>query len=220
MKALLFDFGGTLDSDGLTWKDRFFPLYREAGLDVPQERFDRAFYDSDDNLAKNHELDGLDLAETVALQVKDVLSNLGISSDGMAEAVSSRFTKECRSHFSRNKPLLERLAKKHKLGIVSNFYGNLSGILEREGLAPYFGAVADSAVVGAEKPAPRIFQYASCALGVETSDCLMIGDSVKRDMKGAEGMGMRHALLNPTEGPCCGAALRLKALPELEALLS
>src|SRR5258705_12732861 len=29
--ALLFDFGGTLDADGLTWKERFFALWRAEG---------------------------------------------------------------------------------------------------------------------------------------------------------------------------------------------
>ena len=30
--AILFDFGGTLDGPGLTWKTRAFRLYRSAGL--------------------------------------------------------------------------------------------------------------------------------------------------------------------------------------------
>ncbi|MBI3976278.1 MAG: HAD family hydrolase, partial [Armatimonadetes bacterium] len=35
MRALLFDFGGTLDADGVPWKDRIFTLYRAEGVDVP-----------------------------------------------------------------------------------------------------------------------------------------------------------------------------------------
>ncbi len=26
-KAILFDFGGTIDADGVAWKERFYPLY-------------------------------------------------------------------------------------------------------------------------------------------------------------------------------------------------
>jgi hypothetical protein len=46
MQSILFDFGGTLDSDGLTWLERFRAIYEEEGLACP--KLDRAFYDSDD----------------------------------------------------------------------------------------------------------------------------------------------------------------------------
>ena len=36
-KALLFDFGGTIDADGEQWLDRFFALYEDGGLDFQQE---------------------------------------------------------------------------------------------------------------------------------------------------------------------------------------
>ena len=48
IQAILFDFGGTLDSNGRHWRERFFALYREAGVKTSPEAFDRAFYDSDD----------------------------------------------------------------------------------------------------------------------------------------------------------------------------
>src|SRR4029453_18544503 len=47
--ALLFDFGGTLDGAGLTWKTRAFRLYRAAGLADPAA-FDSIFYAADDAL--------------------------------------------------------------------------------------------------------------------------------------------------------------------------
>ncbi len=30
--SVLFDFGGTLDADGIPWKERFFRLYQAEGL--------------------------------------------------------------------------------------------------------------------------------------------------------------------------------------------
>src|SRR5436190_22553911 len=50
VSVLLFDFGGTLDADGIAWKDRFFRLWREEGEDPSRETFDRAFYAADDAL--------------------------------------------------------------------------------------------------------------------------------------------------------------------------
>ena len=76
MKSVLFDFGGTLDADGTTWLDRFYPLYKEAGLDIARDDFARAFYRSDDALPERHALKGLSLKETLDLQVDQVLSEL------------------------------------------------------------------------------------------------------------------------------------------------
>jgi hypothetical protein len=42
-KALLLDFGGTLDSDGKHWLDRFIRLYKQNGLDVAPEDIKRVF---------------------------------------------------------------------------------------------------------------------------------------------------------------------------------
>lgn len=50
VKTLLFDFGGTLDADGVAWKERFHALYRAAGLDVTSDAFAPAFYAADDQL--------------------------------------------------------------------------------------------------------------------------------------------------------------------------
>src|SRR6201996_2201252 len=50
IKTLLFDFGGTLDSDGVAWKERFYAFYRSEGLDISAEAFAPAFYAADDAL--------------------------------------------------------------------------------------------------------------------------------------------------------------------------
>ncbi|MFC1679868.1 hypothetical protein ACFL2T_06630, partial [Elusimicrobiota bacterium] len=74
--TVLFDFGGTLDSDGVHWQERFYSLYKREGLSVPRDRFARAFYDSDDNLPSRFSLAGLGLEDTVRLQVECVLKHL------------------------------------------------------------------------------------------------------------------------------------------------
>src|SRR2546430_8882920 len=48
--AVLFDFGGTLDADGLAWKERVYRLFRDEGIAVERERFDALFHAADDAL--------------------------------------------------------------------------------------------------------------------------------------------------------------------------
>lgn len=219
MKSILFDYGGTLDSDGTTWLERFVPIYKEYGVEAPQERFDRAFYDSDDNLPTRFCLDGLDLEQTLRLQVREVLRVLAPDRIELTDRIAGRFAEESRAHFRRLDPVLKRLGQKFSLGIVSNFYGNLDGILRAEGLKELFSVVADSGVLGVGKPDPGIFLHAARALGSRPEDCVMVGDSVARDMKGAAGIGMKKALVcTRTEVPSAGQDWTVRSVVELESL--
>ncbi|MDP3542092.1 MAG: HAD family hydrolase [Elusimicrobiota bacterium] len=220
MKSLLFDYGGTLDADGTTWLERFQPIYKEAGLDVPQERFERAFYDADDNLHLRHALTGLDLDKTVRLQVADVLEILAPERRDLVDPVAGRFVADCRAQFKRLTPALERLAARYRLGVVSNFYGNLEGILAAEGLARHFTVVADSGVLGVIKPEPAIFLHAAKAVSASPAECVMVGDSIKRDMAGAAGVGMKRALISVAErAPDAGQDWTIRSVMDLEAAL-
>lgn len=219
MKSLLFDYGGTLDADGTTWLERFGPIYKEAGLNIPQERFERAFYDSDDNLHTRHALKGLDLAQTVRLQVEDVIAALAPDRRDLIDPIAGRFVADCRGQFKRLTPVLGRLAARYRLGIVSNFYGNLEGLLAAEGLRPFFAVVADSGVLGVTKPDAAIFLHAAGAVGAAPADCVMVGDSIKRDMKGAAGVGMKKALISvAAEPPAAGQDWTIRSVADLEAI--
>lgn len=218
--TILFDYGGTLDSDGVAWIDQFRRIYKEEGLCVPEERFARAFYDSDDHLAERFDLSGKGLAETVALQAGCMARELAPADPGLAERVARRFVADSRRAFARNRPVLERLKQRYRLGIVSNFYGNLERLLAGEGLLPLFGAVADSAVVGALKPDPAIFRWALERLGARAEGALMVGDNPRRDMAGAEALGMPHVLLSPGAAPCCARGRVIARFSELEEQLA
>ena len=210
-----------MDSDGMAWPERFFLLYRQAGIRAPQEACAKAFYRSDDALASRFPLDGLDLEQTVRLQVGCVIDELAPARPDVAERVLRGFVDDSRRQLGKNKPLLERLRRRFKLGIVSNFYGNLEGLLAREGLGALFDVVADSGRIGAMKPDKRMFLHALSALGSEPEEALMVGDSLARDMRGAEALGMPHAWLSTgRQDPCCARGTFLRTLEDLEPLLS
>lgn len=220
LKAVLFDFGGTLDSDGVPWPQRFFPIYRDLGVASDWDSYLRAFYRSDDALPARHRLPGLDLPQTIALQAAGVLEVLAPDRLDLAPEVTRRFSADSRAQFARNRPLLEALRGRFRLGIVSNFYGNLEHILQAEGLRDMFDTIADSEVVGKIKPDPAIFRYALDKLDVEPAEALMVGDSLSRDIRGAEALGMPHAWVDPAgQGPCCTSGRSIRALADLADLV-
>jgi HAD superfamily hydrolase (TIGR01549 family) len=220
VKSVLFDYGGTLDSDGATWLERFYPIYKECGVSVDRARFDRAFYDSDDGLPARHALKGLNLEQTLRLQVRDVLDAVAPEQTGLTEAIAGRFAEQSRRHFVLLKPALDRLSRRYRLGIVSNFYGNLGGILAAEGLGAHFAVVADSGVLGVQKPDPQIFLHAARALESGPEECVMVGDSVPRDIKGAAAAGMKKVLVSAkAPAPDAGQDWTVRSVSELESVL-
>ncbi len=95
--------------------------------------------------------------------------------------------------------LLDWLAGRYRLGLVSNFdYApTVRRILEEGGILERFDAVVVSDVVGWRKPSPRIFEAAFARMGVGAAECLFVGDRPEIDVAGAKGVGMDVAWFNP-----------------------
>ena len=222
ISAVLFDFGGTLDADGLAWKERVYRLFRDEGVAVGRERFDPLFHAADDALVGTIP-PTTSFDATVARLVAAVAEALGLADRGVAARVARRFVDDALGHLGDNAPLLARLARRARLGIVSNFYGNLARVCEDARIRPLFSVLVDSAQVGCAKPEPRIFLHALEALGLGPADATFVGDSLPRDMAGARAVGMRHIWLvseaAPAQDPCCRGDRVIHSLKDLEGLL-
>ena len=220
--AVLFDFGGTLDAEGLSWKERFHRLFESEGVTVEAARFDPVFYAADDALV-GAVPESFSLDETVSRVAEGVARALRPEDAGLGARVAARFLADARACFEANAPILERLACRFRLGIVSNFYGNLATVCDNAQVRRYFGVIVDSARVGLSKPDPRIFVAAVDALGIEPGRAIMVGDSLARDMAGARAAGMTHIWLTPEPArqgrPCCPGDRVIPSLRDLEGLL-
>jgi putative hydrolase of the HAD superfamily len=84
-----------------------------------------------------------------------------------------------------------------RLGVVSNSDGRVAQALDAAGLRHYFDVVIDSALVGLEKPDPRIFRAALEALAVAPEEALFVGDLYEIDVLGAQAAGIRAILFDP-----------------------
>jgi HAD superfamily hydrolase (TIGR01549 family) len=219
--AILLDFGGTLDACGVPWKERFAAAFAEAGVAPPVAVFDRAFYDADDALVGAVPRE-LGFGATVERLARDVAARLGVADDGaVARRVAARFLDDARACLEESAGVLARLSARHRLGVVSNFYGNLDAVLAETGLLPHVTVAVDSAVVGATKPDAAIFRAALGPLGVPAAEALFVGDSARRDMAGAKALGMPHVLLAPEGAAVCCAGDRVIArLAALEEIVS
>ena len=95
------------------------------------------------------------------------------------------------------KPLLTAMRGRGlKLGVISNWTGDLDEVLERVGLRDSFDFILDSARIGFEKPHPDIFHRALEHAGCDPADSLHVGDSPAHDVDGALACGLGALLLD------------------------
>jgi len=124
-----------------------------------------------------------------------------------------------------HRSLLEDLAGRYRLAVVSNFdyTPTVVGLLEAAGVADLFGTVVVSDAYGWRKPAPGIFEEALRRLGVGPDEALFVGDRADIDVAGARGVGMRAAWLNPAGQPLPAGApapdYELRDLDDLRRIL-
>lgn len=97
--------------------------------------------------------------------------------------------------------LLARIARSHRLVIVSNFDSRLRRILRDLELLHFFEALFLSCEQKLSKPDPRLFQRVSESLQVAPGTILHVGDDPECDWAGAEAAGLRHFRTGPRGRP-------------------
>lgn len=191
VRGYLFDYGGTLDGEGWHWFERTVDLHRRAGSTVPEAEIRRAFYEADRRFALEaaERRDRLQpMMERHAELQADVL---GEAFRRIAPAFVDGFVAITEEGWRAARGLFARLRPPARLGVVSNFYGNLETLLEEAGLAPSLDVVVESATVGVEKPDPEIYRIALERLDLPAREVVMVGDHFDRDVRVAKSLGMR-----------------------------
>ncbi len=99
-----------------------------------------------------------------------------------------------------------RLSETHRLFLVTNAVASVQrGRLARAEIKPYLEAAFISEEAGAQKPTKEYFDYVFAHIdGITKDNCLVIGDSLSSDIRGANNYGL----------PCCWFNPRHAANPE------
>ena len=205
--GILFDFGGTLDGDGLHWLDRFCALYRQFGFSLQRETIRAAFDFAEAEASQNGGMETAGLQEMVQRHVRSQFAKLAIDNPEARRGLAAKFAENMRVAAHSNMTLLQELAQRGlRLGVISNGCGNTAVLCDELGYSPYFTIVLDSHCVGLSKPDPRFFARAAKQIGLQPSRLLMVGDSLERDIRPAKQIGMRTAWLNPDRSMSDSAA--------------
>ncbi len=92
--------------------------------------------------------------------------------------------------------LAELKARGFVLGAISDWEDTLPALLTDLGINPFLDALAVSALVGATKPAPALFQEALRQAGFSSETSLHVGDWYALDVAGAHAAGMSALLFD------------------------
>lgn len=222
IRALLFDFGGTLDGNGIHWRDRTYRFLQQVYPEIDRETFDRVDRASIDRLIDSGNAPRLSLRETMDVIATGIYEGLGLDLKVKGQYVDF-FCEGAKENLERNRRWLVTLRDRYRLGVISNNFGNTQGWCDEYNLSPLLDIVVDSTVVGVSKPEAGIFHTALTGLDVSSEEAIYVGDTYSDDVVGAKGVGMWTAwLVGDEDKECPDTSLvnvQLTTLQELKEFL-
>jgi putative hydrolase of the HAD superfamily len=188
IRAYLFDYGGTLDTGGCHWGKVLWHAWQEVGVPVGEERFREAYVYAERAMARERiVLNDFTFRQTMEVKLRLELGCVG-QLDYLPMLLDMVY-EQTRQHTAHSREVLQQLAERCPLALVSNFYGNIHTVLREFGFDGLFQQVIESAVVGVRKPAPRIFLMGVEALQMCPDEVIVVGDSIAKDIVPAHQVG-------------------------------
>jgi putative hydrolase of the HAD superfamily len=227
VKGLLFDYGGTIDTNGVHWSEVFREAYRRHHVPVTRATFRDAYVRVERLLGEQPLIRPEDtFRETLRIKLRLQFETLRLKEGVLARQIAEACYADTLRTIGRASETLKVLQERYPMILVSNFYGNLRTVLDEFNLTSYFCRVIESAGVGVRKPDPALYAIGLRALGLQPAETLIIGDSYKNDIMPANQLGCPSIRLKgkgwddgseeEAPGPC---TLIIRDFSELKTLL-
>ncbi|TSA21299.1 MAG: HAD family hydrolase [Actinomycetales bacterium] len=192
LAAATFDVGGIIYSDDVFKRAIYAAMENFAGP-IDAARFEKVY---DDHLK----------SQSGSLRSKlcmEFFGSLELKGEIMEFAIE-RWNFEPSDIYNDAKATIEELkASGLKIGLVANQPKSAVDSLKRDGIFDLVDFLGISAVVGLEKPNPRIFELALTELGTKAAETIHIGNRLDTDVIPAKALGFKTVWIlrgeaNPT----------------------
>lgn len=198
---LILDYGATIDTDGDHWSEIIWDEVKKELPEIEKDDFRKAYVYAERELGKG-EIIKADTSFLDTLKAKinletDYLTENGIVSlddsarEDFCRNIVERLYRRTTLHIAHNREVLANLKKKHSLALVSNFYGNIHTVLKEMEIEEMFCDVVESAEEKIRKPDPRLLTLTIERIGAKAEQCIMVGDSLKKDIAPAKSLGCK-----------------------------
>ena len=198
IKGIIFDYGGTIDTNGIHWGEVIAEQYKVAGIDIERELYRKAYVHGERTLAKAPIITPEDtfhtlLTKKIAIQfeyLKEETHNQQFTAE-TADKIADGCYNKVRETLATSRSIIESLSKKFPMVLVTNFYGNMPVVLKEFRLNNYFNSIIESSVVGIRKPDPELFAMGVRALQLPAKEVIVIGDSYRKDIYPSTTLGCK-----------------------------
>ena len=200
---LLFDADNTLFDFDAANHNAFARVCEYCGLTYSEELYE--FYESI-NRPLWHQLDLGEVTKEflVVERFRRFLAQLGIDRDPVeCNRIQLHGLGSSTVLLPHALEVVQTLAQAHRLYIVTNAVASVQrSRLAASEITPYITAAFISEEAGAAKPSRAYFDYVTARIdGITPENCLVIGDSLSSDIKGANNAGLPCCWYNPKNDP-------------------
>ncbi len=203
-RVVFFDVDFTLIYPGPTFrKEGYSAFCARYGIAVDISAFEQAVAGAAPILEPE---DASYNAEIFVRYTRCVIEQMGGAGDGLDSCAREIYAEwaACQ-HFELYddvEPALRELeAAGVRIGLISNSHRCLSSFQSHFDLQGLISGAVSSSAHGFMKPHPSIFRAALDLVNVPAGEAVMVGDSVRQDVEGALGAGMRAVLLSRGRDP-------------------
>lgn len=206
IKGIIFDYGGTIDTNGIHWMELIWESYLHHDIPVSLSDFKEIYIFVEKQLEIRkyiaQDYNFYDVLKTkIGIQIRCLCNRFSRDVDESqllpySEDIADECYRYVQDVLKDNKPVIRRLSENYKLGIVSNFYGNIDTVLKDFGLYDYFNVIVDSGLEGIRKPNPEIYRIGIERLGLQSEETIVVGDSFTNDIVPAKTVGCKAIWLN------------------------
>ena len=205
MKAVFFDVDFTLIYPGPTFGGEGYRAFCERhGMTVEPSLFERAVASASPILDDAE--DSTYATDLFVKYTRHIIEQMGGEGDRLDDCAREIYAEWARcQHFQLYEEvpavLRELAGAGIRIGLISNSHRCLASFESHFDLHGLISAAVSSSEHGHMKPHPSIFRAALALVNVRASDAMMVGDSVRQDIEGALGIGMRPVLLHRGDKP-------------------
>ena len=220
IRAIIFDFGGTLAQTKTPWDtvcNRIAERLEYMDIKVDPVNLEDSIKETIEYRYQQHTL-GQELDSYQFFNHALEKSGHSVTVDVTDELEQMVYDEGYTSFAENLEEVLMTLSEEYMLALLSNAWLEAPRqILRDHGYGRWFKAMICSYDIGIPKPDPRIFRHTIDLLGVHQSEAVMVGDSLEADIKGALAAGLQAVLVD--DGFSDWSGPKIMELSELPSLL-
>jgi len=204
-KYILFDLDHTLWDFDRNSSETLLELYESYGLaefgKFSGEEFIQKFREINSVLWTLYDRDEIDKQYLRKERFKLVFNAFNFINDNIALDLGDDYLRICpqKEHVIPYAiEILEYLKPRYKLIIITNGFKEVQNQkLKFSNLKNYFSEIITSEDAAHKKPSRGIFDFAIKKINAKISECIMVGDNVETDIRGAKKVNMDIIFFNP-----------------------